>query len=68
MDVKLSEGDEEECFKTGDIAKWQHYNSFIMGRVSVDTIKSGRYKTSAFDIERECLGPTICRRGHVCRY
>lgn len=48
--------DEEGYFKTGDIAKRQGGNYFIMGRASVDIIKSGGYKISALDIERECLG------------
>jgi malonyl-CoA/methylmalonyl-CoA synthetase len=48
--------DEEGYFKTGDIARIEGGNYFIMGRASVDIIKSGGYKISALDIERECLG------------
>ena len=48
--------DEKGYFKTGDIARREGDNYFIMGRASVDIIKSGGYKISALDIERECLG------------
>lgn len=48
--------DEKGYFKTGDIARREGGNYFIMGRASVDIIKSGGYKISALDIERECLG------------
>jgi len=48
--------DAEGYFKTGDIARREGKNYFIMGRASVDIIKSGGYKISALDIERECLG------------
>ena len=47
---------EEGYFKTGDIARKEGDHYFIMGRASVDIIKSGGYKISALDIERECLG------------
>lgn len=46
----------EGYFKTGDIAKRQGSHYFIIGRASLDIIKSGGYKTSALDIEREILG------------
>jgi len=45
-------------FKTGDIAiSDQSHNGafFIQGRASVDIIKSGGYKISALDVERELL-------------
>lgn len=48
--------DEDGYYKTGDIARREGDNYFIMGRASVDIIKSGGYKISALDIERECLG------------
>lgn len=48
--------DEEGYFKTGDIAREQDGNYFILGRASIDIIKSGGYKLSALDIEREILG------------
>ncbi|KAK5943762.1 hypothetical protein PMZ80_004771 [Knufia obscura] len=43
-------------FKTGDIARREGDMYWIMGRASVDIIKSGGYKISALDIEREILG------------
>lgn len=43
-------------FKTGDIAfRDDHGAYFISGRQSVDIIKSGGYKISALDVEREIL-------------
>jgi malonyl-CoA/methylmalonyl-CoA synthetase len=48
--------DAEGYFKTGDIARREGEFYFIMGRESVDIIKSGGYKISALDIEREILG------------
>jgi len=44
-------------FKTGDIAQKLEDGTYkILGRASVDIIKSGGYKISALDIEREILG------------
>ena len=42
-------------FKTGDIARKEGKHYFILGRASLDIIKSGGYKISALDIEREIL-------------
>ena len=42
-------------YKTGDIARKEGKYYFITGRASVDIIKSGGYKISALDIEREIL-------------
>eukprot|EP00938_MAST-03A_sp_MAST-3A-sp1_P001317 g1317.t1 len=52
-----SEFDDEGWFKTGDIAKFDETeNAYrILGRASVDIIKSGGYKLSALDIERVLL-------------
>ncbi|EAS29366.3 uncharacterized protein CIMG_08112 [Coccidioides immitis RS] len=47
--------DAEGFFKTGDIARREGRNYFIMGRSSIDILKSGGYKISALDIEREVL-------------
>ena len=48
--------DSEGWFKTGDIARRDERGFYtIVGRASVDIIKSGGYKISALDIERECL-------------
>ncbi|NND31597.1 MAG: AMP-binding protein, partial [Saprospiraceae bacterium] len=38
-------------FKTGDIATWENGSCRILGRNSVDIIKSGGYKISALEIE-----------------
>ena len=48
--------DEKGYFKTGDIARREGDCYFIQGRASVDILKSGGYKISALDIEREILG------------
>ena len=48
--------DSDGYFKTGDIARRQGNNYFILGRASIDILKSGGYKISALDIEREILG------------
>ncbi|KAK5462724.1 hypothetical protein LTS15_002436 [Exophiala xenobiotica] len=47
--------DLEGYFKTGDIARRVGSYFFILGRASLDIIKSGGYKISALDIEREIL-------------
>ncbi|KAH7354969.1 hypothetical protein BKA65DRAFT_581645 [Rhexocercosporidium sp. MPI-PUGE-AT-0058] len=47
--------DEEGFFRTGDIARRNGDYYWIMGRASLDIIKSGGYKISALDIERELL-------------
>jgi acyl-CoA synthetase (AMP-forming)/AMP-acid ligase II len=49
---------EDGFFKTGDIAISDQSHDgafFIQGRASVDIIKSGGYKISALDVERELL-------------
>lgn len=46
-------------FKTGDVAKRDASGAyFILGRESVDLIKSGGYKISALEVERKILGNT----------
>ena len=47
--------DENGFFKTGDIARKEGKYYYILGRASLDIIKSGGYKISALDIEREIL-------------
>lgn len=47
--------DEEGYYKTGDIARREGRYYWILGRASVDIIKSGGYKISALDIEREIM-------------
>ena len=46
---------EDGCYRTGDIARKAGKYYSITGRASVDIIKSGGYKISALDIEREIL-------------
>lgn len=47
--------DEQGYFKSGDMAFREGKDYFITGRASVDIMKSGGYKISALDIEREIL-------------
>lgn len=47
--------DAEGFFRTGDIARREGRYYYIVGRASLDIIKSGGYKISALDIERELL-------------
>ncbi|KAJ5404555.1 hypothetical protein N7509_004426 [Penicillium cosmopolitanum] len=47
--------DSDGYFKTGDIARREGRYYFIVGRASVDIIKSGGYKISALEVEREIL-------------
>ena len=47
--------DEEGFFKSGDIVRREGKYYFISGRASMDIIKSGGYKISALDVEREIL-------------
>ncbi|KAL6245465.1 hypothetical protein RBB50_007464 [Rhinocladiella similis] len=42
-------------FKSGDVARREGKYYFIVGRASVDIIKSGGYKISALDVERELM-------------
>ncbi|KAL1952831.1 hypothetical protein VTO42DRAFT_4120 [Malbranchea cinnamomea] len=61
-DATQSAHDAHGYFRTGDIARRERdpvtgvMNYFILGRASIDIIKSGGYKLSALDIEREILG------------
>jgi acyl-CoA synthetase (AMP-forming)/AMP-acid ligase II len=48
--------DKDGYFKSGDIARREGKYYFILGRASIDIIKSGGYKISALDVEREVLG------------
>ena len=43
-------------YRSGDIARKENGYYWIEGRASIDIIKSGGYKISALDIEREILG------------
>ena len=55
-----------DWFKTGDIAVRETGYYRIMGRQSVDIIKSGGYKLSALEIEAACLDhPAICEAAVV---
>lgn len=42
-------------YRSGDIARHENGYYWILGRASIDIIKSGGYKISALDIEREIL-------------
>ncbi|KAL5021413.1 hypothetical protein ScPMuIL_000568 [Solemya velum] len=46
---------EDGWFKTGDIAVYEDKVYRVIGRSSVDIIKSGGYKISALDVERHLL-------------
>ncbi|KAM3918491.1 malonate--CoA ligase ACSF3, mitochondrial isoform 1-T2 [Leptodactylus fuscus] len=47
-------------FKTGDTAVYKDNSYWILGRTSVDIIKSGGYKISALEVERHLLAhPSI---------
>ncbi|KIW12479.1 hypothetical protein PV08_09756 [Exophiala spinifera] len=51
---------EDGWFKTGDVAKRDADGAyFILGRESVDLIKSGGYKISALEVERKILGNEV---------
>jgi len=52
----LAAHDKDGYFRTGDIARREGEYYWILGRASLDIIKSGGYKISALDVERELLG------------
>ena len=54
-DATASAHDNNGFFKTGDICRKEGNFFFIVGRASLDIIKSGGYKIGALDIEKECL-------------
>ncbi|MFT5325243.1 MAG: malonyl-CoA/methylmalonyl-CoA synthetase [Planctomycetaceae bacterium] len=57
---------DQDWFRTGDIAVRETGYYRIMGRQSVDIIKSGGYKLSALEIEAACLDhPAICEAAVV---
>ncbi|CAN9275721.1 unnamed protein product [Alternaria alternata] len=47
--------DPDGYFRSGDIARRDGKYYYIIGRASLDIIKSGGYKISALDVERELL-------------
>lgn len=51
----LAAHDDQGWFKTGDIVRHQDGFYFVVGRASVDIIKSGGYKIGAPEVERVCL-------------
>jgi malonyl-CoA/methylmalonyl-CoA synthetase len=57
--------DEDGWFKTGDICEFRGPFIFIVGRASVDIIKSGGYKIGAQEIEKACLGLPYVREACV---
>ena len=56
---------DEDWFRTGDIAVRETGYYRIMGRQSVDIIKSGGYKLSALEIEAACLDHPAIREAAV---
>jgi malonyl-CoA/methylmalonyl-CoA synthetase len=61
-----AESFDDGWFRTGDIAVRESGYYRIMGRQSVDIIKSGGYKLSALEIEAACLDhPAICEAAVV---
>lgn len=54
-------------FRTGDLARREGPWYFIVGRASQDIIKSGGYKISALDVEREILALPYCGEVIVVR-
>jgi malonyl-CoA/methylmalonyl-CoA synthetase len=54
-EATASAHDEDGYFKSGDVARREGKYYYMVGRASVDIIKSGGYKISALDIERELL-------------
>ncbi|KIW69996.1 hypothetical protein PV04_02308 [Phialophora macrospora] len=46
--------DGDGFFKTGDILRREGNYYFVVGRESVDIVKSGGYKISAIDVEKAC--------------
>lgn len=55
-EATIAAHDEEGWFKTGDICRRAGDYFFIIGRASVDIIKSGGYKIGAPEVEQVCLG------------
>lgn len=55
-DATMDALDKDGYYRTGDIARREGDFYFIQGRASIDILKSGGYKISALDIEREMLG------------
>jgi len=61
-----AESFDDDWFRTGDVAVRESSYYRIMGRQSVDIIKSGGYKLSALEIEAACLShPSICEAAVV---
>lgn len=62
--------DEEGYFRTGDIARREVANGtsyyYIVGRASVDIVKSGGYKVSALEVERELLALPYIAEAACC--
>lgn len=54
-DATVAAHDEDGWYKTGDIARQEGPYIFIVGRASIDIIKSGGYKIGALEVEKACL-------------
>ncbi|KAK5727762.1 hypothetical protein LTR17_012524 [Elasticomyces elasticus] len=57
--------DDQGYFKTGDICRKEGEYFFIVGRASLDIIKSGGYKIGAVEIERCLLELPYCQEAMV---
>ncbi|KAK3720803.1 hypothetical protein LTR37_003466 [Vermiconidia calcicola] len=64
-DATRAAHDADGWFKTGDICRRDGNFVFIIGRASVDIIKSGGYKIGALEIERACLQLEYVREAAV---
>jgi malonyl-CoA/methylmalonyl-CoA synthetase len=54
-DATRAAHDDDGWFKTGDIARQEGPYIYIVGRASLDIIKSGGYKIGALEVERACM-------------
>lgn len=54
-DATKSSFDDDGWFKTGDYAKYENGVFSILGRTSVDIIKTGGFKVSALEVETQLL-------------
>lgn len=57
--------DEDGWFRTGDLCRCEDNYYFIIGRASIDIIKSGGYKIGAPEIEKACLNLPYVREAAI---
>jgi malonyl-CoA/methylmalonyl-CoA synthetase len=65
-DATAASFDEDGYYRSGDIGRREGDYYFIMGRASVDILKSGGYKISALDVEREIIALEYVSEVMVC--